>query len=80
MLASAIKESSSNLWLVVVALLFATVSVYYYFKVIQAMYFKEGEATTATIHPLFKYLLLLLVVLIIIIGVYPSALLQWFYF
>ncbi len=37
--------AGNNLWLVIFAVLMAAVSVYYYFRVIQAMYFKEGNAT-----------------------------------
>ncbi|MGZ8557321.1 MAG: NADH-quinone oxidoreductase subunit N, partial [Chitinophagaceae bacterium] len=36
--------AGSNLWLVIFAVLMAAVSAYYYFRVIQAMYFKEGSA------------------------------------
>ena len=37
--------SGNNLWLVIFAVLMAAVSAWYYFRVIQAMYFKEGQAT-----------------------------------
>ncbi len=79
MLASVVKAGGS-LWLVVVAVLFAAVSVYYYFRVIQAMYFKEGEAETAPVTTGFKAGLLLLAAAIILIGLFPSLVLNWFYF
>lgn len=79
MLASALKESTSNLWLVIVAVLFAAVSVYYYFRVIQAMYFKDGNAETTEIKPFFKTLLIIIAALIIVIGLMPSLLLDLFY-
>ena len=79
MLASVVKAGGS-LWLVVVAVLFAAVSVYYYFRVIQAMYFKEGEAETAPVNVGFKTVLLLLAALIILIGLFPTIVLNWFYF
>jgi NADH-quinone oxidoreductase subunit N len=60
--------------------LFAAVSAYYYFKVIQAMYFKDGEVTLPAITASFKYLLLAVAVIIVILGVYPSALLSFLYF
>ncbi len=41
---AAVMNTGSFLWLVIFALLCAAVSVYYYFRVIQAMYFKEGIA------------------------------------
>lgn len=79
MLAGALKESSSNLWLVIVAVLFAAVSVYYYFRVIQAMYFKEGNAETIEVKPFFKILLIIVAAVIILIGLMPSLLLDLFY-
>lgn len=79
MLASMIKGGGS-IWLVIVAVLFAAVSVYYYFRVIQAMYFKEGEAGTSTISSGFKTGLLVLAALIILVGVFPSVVLNWLYF
>ncbi|OIR12153.1 NADH-quinone oxidoreductase subunit N [mine drainage metagenome] len=80
MLASALKNNGSSLWLVIVAVLFAAVSVYYYFRVIQAMYFKDGDAETSEINNRFKFVLVVLAVLIILIGINPSILLQWYYF
>ncbi len=79
MLASVVK-SGGSLWIVVVAVLFAAVSVYYYFKVIQSMYFKEGTPEVATISPNFKTGLLLVAAAVILIGVLPSIVLNWFYF
>jgi NADH-quinone oxidoreductase subunit N len=80
MLASVVKAGGS-LWLVIVAVLFAAVSVYYYFRVIQAMYFKDGEAETSTpVTGAFKTGLLLLAAMIILIGIFPSIIFNWFYF
>ncbi len=79
MLASVVKAGGA-LWLVIIAVLFAAVSVYYYFRIIQAMYFKEGYAETLTITTAFKIALLLLSALIILLGIYPSILLNWLYF
>jgi NADH-quinone oxidoreductase subunit N len=63
-----------------VAVLFAAVSVYYYFRVIQAMYFKEGVAETTEITAGFKAGLVFVAALIVLIGVLPSVLLNYFYF
>ena len=79
MLASVIK-SGTYLWLVIAAVLFAAVSVYYYFRVIQAMYFKTGEPVTEEVNPGFKTGLLILAAIIILLGIFPQALLNWFYF
>ncbi|MFP5041391.1 NADH-quinone oxidoreductase subunit N [Parasediminibacterium sp. JCM 36343] len=80
MLASAVK-SGSPIILVIIAVLFAAISVYYYFKVIQAMYFKEGNSLT--IEPIkssFKFSLIVLAAIIIILGIFPTVLLNWYYF
>ncbi|MBI2284763.1 MAG: NADH-quinone oxidoreductase subunit N [Bacteroidetes bacterium] len=79
MLASAVKAGGS-LWLVVIAVLFAAVSAYYYFRVIQAMYFKEGEPETEEITGPFKLGMLVVAALVILIGIFPSLVLNGFYF
>ena len=77
---AAVVATGTYTWLVVVAVLFAAVSVYYYFRVIQAMYFKTGEPQTETINGSFKIGLIIVAALIIIIGVFPQALFNWLYF
>jgi NADH-quinone oxidoreductase subunit N len=67
-------------WLAIFAILMAAVSVYYYFRVIQAMYFKEGDAKTIDTTPAFRYTLGILAALIILLGMFPTLLLNWFYF
>jgi NADH-quinone oxidoreductase subunit N len=70
-----------HLWLVIFAVLMAAVSVYYYFRVIQAMYFKEGaSAGTIVVSASFKWTLVVLAALIILLGVFPNLLLNWYYF
>lgn len=79
MLASVVKAGGS-IWLVIVAVLFAAVSAYYYFRVIQAMYFREGEAEATDVTPAFRTALILLSVLILLIGLFPTIVLNNFYF
>lgn len=76
-------ENGQNFWIVIVAVLFAAISSYYYFRIIQAMYFKEpanddvihvSDITTA-----FKVLLIITAALIIILGIYPELILGWMY-
>ncbi|MGZ8518149.1 MAG: NADH-quinone oxidoreductase subunit N [Chitinophagaceae bacterium] len=69
----------NNLWLVIFAVLMAAVSAYYYFRVIQAMYFKEGTATIQA-SPVFKWTLVGLTAIVILLGVFPNLLLYWYYF
>jgi NADH-quinone oxidoreductase subunit N len=77
---SAVVKTGKYLGLVIVGVLFAAVSAYYYFKVIQAMYFKDGNIIIAPVTARFKYLLLFVAVLIVVLGVYPNALLSFLYF
>lgn len=76
-------ENGHNFWLVIVAVLFAAISAYYYFRVIQAMYFKEPSGTdtvyAADITSGFRFLLVITAVLIIILGIYPEIILGWMY-
>jgi NADH-quinone oxidoreductase subunit N len=81
MLAAVLKTGGTfAVTLVIIGVSFAAVSVYYYFKVIQAMYFKEGTPTVMPFTNRFKYALIVLAVIIIVLGVYPDALLGCFYF
>jgi len=68
------------LWLVILAVLMAAISVYYYFRVIQAMYFKEGEAQVMEVSSSFKWTIAVVAALVILLGVYPQLLFNWFYF
>ena len=75
-LAAAVK-TGTYLWLVIFAVLMAAISVYYYFRVIQAMYFKEGDGQDIETTPLYKTVLFVVAALIILLGVLPSSLLNW---
>lgn len=72
--------AGNSLWLVIFAVLMATVSVYYYFRVIQAMYFKDGEAPTIEVTPAFKWTLTVVAALVLLLGIFPNLLLNWLYF
>ncbi|MBW7951599.1 MAG: NADH-quinone oxidoreductase subunit N, partial [Chitinophagaceae bacterium] len=81
MLAAVIKTGSTiGIVLTIIGVLFAAVSAYYYFRVIQAMYFKEGNSKVDNVTPSFKYALLVLAVLVIFFGISPDTLINWFYF
>jgi NADH-quinone oxidoreductase subunit N len=74
---TAVIASGKFLWLVIFAVLCAAVSVYYYFRVIQAMYFKDGDgATEAEPSSGFKGLLVVLAALVIVLGIFPQVLLD----
>jgi len=81
---TSVVEHSNQIWLVIVAVLFSAISAYYYFRVIQAMYFKEPDMEEPVefwnINGWFKFVLLLLASLTIIIGIYPEWILGWLYY
>lgn len=69
------------LWLVIFAVLMAAVSVYYYFRVVQAMYFREAKTPIhVSASGLYKTGLVIVAGLVILLGVYPEVLLGWLYF
>jgi len=73
---AAVVESGHFMWLVIFAVLCAAVSVYYYFRVIQAMYFKDGEGSTETQPGVgFKGMLVVLAAVVVVLGVWPQVLL-----
>ena len=77
----AAMATGTNLWLVIFAVLMAAVSVYYYFRVIQAMYFKEGDINSnIRFSPAFKGILVILAAVVILLGIFPGLLLNWYYF
>ena len=82
MLLAAVKNGH-QLWLVILAVICAAISAYYYFRVIQAMYFKEpapGINNQMNITPSFKFLLIITSALIIILGILPGLLVDWLYY
>ena len=86
MLLAAIKNGHQS-WLVIFAVLMAAVSAYYYFKIIQAMFFKESSQQTGApaimvevITPAFTYLLYFTALLIVALGLFPNLLTTWLYY
>ena len=73
--------ANGNVWLAVFSVIMAAVSVYYYFRLIQAMYFKQGVPQPAlAITPRFRYTLVGVAVLTILLGIFPNLLTHWLYF
>jgi len=84
MLMGAIKNGHHS-WLVVLAVLMAAVSAYYYFKIIQAMYFKTATDSSAAllnekIKPSFVFLLSFTAILLILIGLFPTIITNWLHY
>lgn len=74
MILSSAMEEPSNLILVVAALVLAVLSIYYYIKVIIAMYFRKGKGKNIKLSTLSSFLLILGTILTIALGVYPDLL------
>jgi NADH-quinone oxidoreductase subunit N len=69
----AVVQQGQLMWLVIFALLMAAISVYYYFRVIIAMYFKPGTPEiTSPVTGTDKVLLIATCVLVILLGVLPQ--------
>lgn len=69
----AVVQQGQLMWLVIFALLMAAISVYYYFRVIIAMYFKQGTPEISS--PVTggdKFMLVVTCVLVILLGVVPQ--------
>jgi NADH-quinone oxidoreductase subunit N len=76
MLLSAMKNGHM-FWLVIVGVICAAISVYYYFRVVQSMYFKDAEETpVAPVSQGFKTVLVVTALTVIILGVKPGLLLN----
>ena len=65
-----------QIYLVAFAILNALVGFYYYFKVIVAMYFKEGHEISLETPIQYRLVLILSVVITIFLGVYPTVILN----
>jgi NADH-quinone oxidoreductase subunit N len=63
-------------WLAVVAVIGSLISVYYYFRLIIAMYAKEGEISHVQIHSIYKTVLIIMAGLIVILGIVPGLLID----
>lgn len=80
MLASVVQVKG-YLWVTIMGVIFAAISVYYYFRVIQAMYFKEGTpGFQYEISKPFKAGVVILALLIILVGIFPQIVLNYLYF
>lgn len=63
-----------QIWLLVVAVLMSAVGIYYYFRVIIAMYFRDGATEPIRVAPFFQYVLLGAILITIGLGIAPGLL------
>jgi len=63
---------SNFLWIVIIAIISALISIYYYFRIIVAVYSREGAQPVLKTDPAFKTTLVICLTIIIILGIFPS--------
>jgi NADH-quinone oxidoreductase subunit N len=81
-LMAAVKDGH-QLWLVIFAVICAAISAIYYFRVIQAIYFKEPAAginENIQVTPFFEWMLTITAGLIILLGILPGLVIDWLYY
>lgn len=67
--------SQNHIWLVLIAVLNAIIAIFYYFKVIVAMYFQTSESQIVIQTPAtYKVVLAVSAILTILLGIYPACL------
>jgi NADH-quinone oxidoreductase subunit N len=77
----AVIHMDGYMWVAIVGIVFAAISIYYYFRVIQSMYFKEGAvAFKFPVTKRFKVLAVIVALLIIVLGAFPQLILSFLYF
>ncbi|MBD1393810.1 NADH-quinone oxidoreductase subunit N [Mucilaginibacter glaciei] len=64
--------SQYKFWLVIIAVVNAIISIFYYFRVIIAMYFRSADRAEVEVPPYYKFVLGSAALATIVIGVYPS--------
>ena len=75
-----VVESGQKFWLLIVALVFAAISAVYYFRVIQAMFFRPAPDPEVPAQPYsvgFRLMLFILVAVILLLGIYPEFVIGW---
>ncbi len=76
----AVIKYGKMFWLVIVGILCAAISVYYYFKLVQAIYFKEAAQREDVVFTRsFELMMLANAILIIILGIHPDWLMSLLY-
>lgn len=61
-----------QVWMIVIAVVNAIISIFYYFRVIVAMYFRSAERTELSIPAYYQVVLALSAIITLVIGIYPG--------
>lgn len=64
---------AGNVWLVLIAIVASLIGVYYYFRIIIAMYFKEGKHEEVAVDMNHKILLIVIAFAIVALGIFPDV-------
>ncbi|GAB3749852.1 NADH-quinone oxidoreductase subunit N [Spirosoma pomorum] len=62
------------IWLLVIAVLMSAIGIYYYFRVIIAMYFRDGATEPIQVAPFYRYVLLAAILITVGLGLAPGLL------
>jgi len=63
---------AGNIGLVMIAIIASLIGVYYYFRLIIAMYFKESDGQTIAVQSNHKILLVIIAIAIVALGLFPD--------
>lgn len=63
---------AGHLGLVILAVVNSIIGVYYYFKVIMAMYTKESSEVTFTVKPVYGFVIAVCILISLVAGIYPK--------
>ena len=63
-------------WLAIIAVLMSAVSIFYYFKIVVAMYLKEGPEAEVAVTPSLQFVVAICLVVTLALGIAPEGLLR----
>lgn len=69
--------SDYHVLLVILAVINAAIGIYYYFRVIVAMYFKQADRDVVVFPTNYQVVFTLAIIATIVLGIYPDLLLRW---
>src|SRR5690606_7056067 len=69
--------SGYHVLLVVIAVINAAIGIYYYFRVIVAMYFKTADRDVVAFPSHYRVVFAVAAVITLVVGIYPDILLRW---
>ena len=77
---NALFTANGGTWLLITAILFAAVSIFYYFRLVQVMYFTSGEPAIHEVDKKYEFKLMVVAIIIVLLGIFPNLLFNYLYF